>query len=534
MDIFQNQNSFCTIKDHKPDFPARIDVRLINPAKSNLGLVSKKILDKVNTAIRRKINSNQWRSTGDVLEWFDGIQEKNKHNFFQWDIVSFYPSITEKLFDTLLIFARKYIQISKEEENILRNARKQILCWNRKTWTKANGNLFDVPMGSYDGAELCELAGLYCLFMMKLKLPHENFGLYRDDGLGVTTKSGPAMSRIEKTLHQIFKGMGLKITTTINVKRVEFLDAILDLSNGTRGPYRKPLDTPVYVNANSSHPAPVIKQIPRSVQDRLSTLSSTENEFDLAAPPYREALKKAGYKENLKFEKPVHTEKKNRSRKCIWFNPPHSMAVETNITKLFAEIINKSFPKDHPYLSKLFNKNNMKLSYSCKQNISAIIASHNKKLLSSRLDQAPVKTCNCNLNAVCPLGEKCLAEEIVYEAKVVSSDQEVKFYTGATETDFKKRYNNHTKSFRLERYKHETTLSSYIWKLKEKQLDYNITWRIVRNTKAYSSTAGKCCLCLEEKKEILKNYRNTKYLNKRNELFSKCRHRKKWLLSSVK
>ena len=188
-------------------------------------------------------------------------------------------------------------------------------------------------MGSYDGAELCELAGLYCLFMMKSKLPTENFGLYRDDGLGVTTKSGPAMSRIEKNLHQIFKGMGLKITTTINVKRVEFLDAILDLSSGTRRPYRKPLDTPVYVNANSSHPAPVIKQIPRSVQDRLSTLSSTQNEFDAAVPPYREALKKAGYKENIIFEKPIPAEKKNRSRKCIWFNPPHSMAVETNITK---------------------------------------------------------------------------------------------------------------------------------------------------------------------------------------------------------
>ena len=149
----------------------------------------------------------------------------------------------------------------------------------------------------------------------------------------------------------------------------------------------------------------------------------------------------------------------------------------------------------------------MKLSYSCNQNISAIISSHNKKLLSFRLNQAPVKSCSCSPNAVCPLGEKCLVEEIVYEAKVVSSDQEVKFYTGATETDFKKRYNNHTKSFRLERYKHETTLSSYIWKLKEKHLDYDVTWKIVRHAKAYSSTAGRCCLCLEEKKEILKNYK---------------------------
>ena len=128
--------------------------------------------------------------------------------------------------------------------------------------------------------------------------------------------------------------------------------------------------------------------------------------------------------------------------------------------------------------------------------MAAIISSHNKKLLSSRINEAPVKSCNCNPGSVCPLGEKCLTEGIVYEAKVASSDQEVKLYTGATESGFKSRYNNHTKSFRLERYKHETTLSSYIWKLKEKQIPYDITWRIVRHARPYSSTAGRCCLCL--------------------------------------
>ena len=38
-------------------------------------------------------------------------------------------------------------------------------------------------MGSYDGAELCELAGLFMLNRVSNKLDKDNIGLYRDDGL---------------------------------------------------------------------------------------------------------------------------------------------------------------------------------------------------------------------------------------------------------------------------------------------------------------------------------------------------------------
>ena len=85
----------------------------------------------------------------------------------------------------------------------------------------------------------------------------------------------------------------------------EFLDVIFDLSTGKRTPYRKPLDTPTYVNSSSCHPPSVLNQIPKSVQNRLSNLASTKDEFDLAVPPYQDALKKAGYDDVLKFEKPL-------------------------------------------------------------------------------------------------------------------------------------------------------------------------------------------------------------------------------------
>ena len=41
-----------------------------------------------------------------------------------------------------------------------------------------------VTMGSFDGAEICELVGLFILNELKRRIPEVNFGLYRDDGLG--------------------------------------------------------------------------------------------------------------------------------------------------------------------------------------------------------------------------------------------------------------------------------------------------------------------------------------------------------------
>ena len=44
-------------------------------------------------------------------------------------------------------------------------------------------------MGSYNGAEVCELVGL---------LGKENVGLYRDNGLAIVNGSGPLVERTKK------------------------------------------------------------------------------------------------------------------------------------------------------------------------------------------------------------------------------------------------------------------------------------------------------------------------------------------------
>ena len=74
-----------------------MDFRLINPCKSQIGRISKKILEDINRRVRDSSKVCQWRSTDDVLKWFVGIQEKRKMRFIQYDIKAFYPNISKGL-----------------------------------------------------------------------------------------------------------------------------------------------------------------------------------------------------------------------------------------------------------------------------------------------------------------------------------------------------------------------------------------------------------------------------------------------------
>ena len=50
---------------------------------------------------------------------------------------------------------------------------------------------------------------------------------------------------------------------------------------------------------------------------------------------------------------------KSRKRNILWFNPPYSISVKTNIGKLFRCLKNKNFPPIHKY-RKIFNRNTVK------------------------------------------------------------------------------------------------------------------------------------------------------------------------------
>ena len=105
--------------------------------------------------------------------------------FIKFDIVDFYPSISEKLLMSCISYAKKFVDISEQEIEIILHTRKCFLFDSDGAWVKRNGGNFDVSMGSYDGAEVCTIVGLYMLEKIGGEFGKKNVGLYRDDGLGV-------------------------------------------------------------------------------------------------------------------------------------------------------------------------------------------------------------------------------------------------------------------------------------------------------------------------------------------------------------
>ena len=109
-------------------------------------------------------------------------------------------------------------------------------------------------MGSYDGAEICELVGLFILKQLGKTIGNKNISLYSDDGLAIIKiKSTRLEDKTRKELHTIFEQLGLKITAEANLHVVNFLDVTIDLTSGKHGPYRRPNDDPLYIHKHSNH-----------------------------------------------------------------------------------------------------------------------------------------------------------------------------------------------------------------------------------------------------------------------------------------
>ena len=530
---FTQEQCFITLKDHKENFKNAPQCRLINPAKNELGKISKQIMEGIinNMVTNTNTDLNLWKSTKEVLKWFIGMSKETKTKFVKFDIVEFYPSITEDLLDKAIQFALQTNVLSPREIEIIKHTKNALLFHKGEAWEKKD-RTFDVTMGSYDGAETCELVGLYMLDKLKQDVPAHQIGLYRDDGLAIIPQSnGPKLDKIRKQITATFKKEGLKITIETNMVEVDFLDVTLNLNTGKYSPFRKPNDTPLYVNKHSNHPPTIIKQLPEMIKRRISDISCNKEEFDKAKGTYETALKNSGYDQQLEYIdvnpnlKPV---KKKRARKIIWFNPPYSSNVTTNIGQKFFRLLDKHFPKGHR-LHKLFNRNTVKLSYSCLPNIGAVLKSTRQQ--ASKEPAAAVKMCNCRNPTTCPLEGQCLKSAVIYEATLDTAAAQFK-YIGLTENTFKSRYSSHTSSFRHEKLRHSTELSKKVWEMKDCDTPYDISWKIIQHAHPYKGGTRECNLCLTEKLYILmSDCKNL--LNKRRELVSKCRHTNKFMLKTV-
>ena len=307
------------------------------------------------------------------------------------------------------------------------------------------------------------------------------------------------------------------------MKTVTYLDVTLNLENCTYRHYKKENNQIKYINIESNHPPSIIKQLPFSIESRLSSLSSSEEIFNNSVIPYQDALDKSGYKHKLKYKANIDavSNKKQRKRNIISFNPPYSKNVKTNIGKIFLNLIKKHFPPHHKF-HKLFNTTTVKISYSCTRNIKSIINSHNAKILFPK-KSTEQSTCNCLKKVNCPIEQECLTTNIVYKAKITSTNQnnQEKVYFGSCETTFKKRFSNHKKSFNLKEYKNETEKSNEIWRIKNSVHHQKVEWEIVKKCVPNSPQTKCCLLYLNEKLEIAA-CKEQNLLNKRNEIVSKC------------
>ena len=173
----------------------------------------------------------------------------------------------------------------------------------------------------------------------------------------------------------------------------------------------------------------------------------------------------------------------------------------------------------------------IKISYSSMPNIKNLIKLHNSKILNKGRYKTQ-RPCNFRIKESCPLNGKCIHQCMVYKSEV-STNTTYKEYYGISKGEFKSRYNSRTQSFRKISHINDTKLSKYLWTLKANGTDYHLKWCIKSHASRYKCGTRRCDLCLTEKMIIALGDPKV-LLNKRTEVISKCRLRRKFVLNSVK
>ena len=110
-------------------------------------------------------------------------------------------------------------------------------------------------MGSFDGAEVCELVELHLLNTIKPLLGCTNVGLYRNDSLAMVHKAnGPKVDRLRKYIISLFNDEGLSITIDTNLIETDFLDVSFNLNTGNTFLLRnRPIHLYIYIQNRTTH-----------------------------------------------------------------------------------------------------------------------------------------------------------------------------------------------------------------------------------------------------------------------------------------
>ena len=120
-----------------------------------------------------------------------------------------------------------------------------------------------------------------------------------------------------------------------------------------------------------------MNEVPKAISKRLTKVCNT-NVFDKNIGVYNTALKNSCFEQKLTHDEEDQptsdsvNEESNQARKrkrdIIWYNPPYSTNVKTNVGKIFFKLLRKHFPPSHRIYT-IFNTSKVKISYSCFPNI---------------------------------------------------------------------------------------------------------------------------------------------------------------------
>ena len=221
----------------------------------------------------------------------------------------------------------------------------------------------------------------------------------------------------------------------------------------------------------------VLKNIPENISKRISSLCSDERTFLEVKDVYQEALNKEGYDIELKYmtEEEQNNSKKNRRRRrynVVWFNPPYSSQVKTRVGHLFLGLVDKHF-KRGTKIGYRFNRNTLKLSYSCLPNMGAKIRHHNNRVMGSKQAWSPPESgygCNCRDKSLCKVNNKCKFPGALYSGTVIAEGKQDKIYYGVASNNFKERQKIHESDVRTRKLR--TCLTKYLVELEDQNTNY--------------------------------------------------------------
>ena len=230
---------------------------------------------------------------------------------------------------------------------------------------------------------------------------------------------------------------------------------------------------------------------------------------------------------------------KNKNRRVIWFNMQFCRLTNFNIGKYFLNLLDRHLNRDNP-LRTSFDRNSVKISYSCANNMHSILSNnnnHNRRLLVelNRNSRRHSKvSCNSRRKQECPRADDEIRRtshtKRAFPPVEHNNDGE-RVYIGIFAGIWKQGLYNHWKSFSNPRLRNQIALSKYFCNLKDQGLTSEIKWKIVRQSSTANSFNGRCNLCSDKKISII-NFKDCRRLpNECNTLVFKCKHKSKFKLS---